>query len=550
MVELKTDRELLRGYAENGSESCFEAVVERHLDLVFATSLRGLNDTGAAQEITQNVFVTLARKAAWLTGETSLAGWLHKAALLEVRRWWRGELRRQKREQTAVGLGTIMKDEDSLLKALAGELDEGLLELREPDRQALMLRYFEGRSHREIGALLGAREDAVRKRIDGALARLTRFFRRRGYAVPAVATTAAALGAAAKAAPAGLAVAAAHSALAAGGGALTGLKPLVVKFMALTKTQTALLCVALAAAPLAWEWNVNRMLRNRAAVAQSKLQAIHDQQDLSTADLDRLRAESAGLEAALAEAMKNETRYEAAARKLDALTARVKGLLTDANYRWPDDLPYARVPKRVIKPLDILNRWPGTFKPSGAMNERALELLGITAQEKAPTEQALSNYWRGAQDLMTANAYETNLPAAEPGRLTKTVIVPPLGQPLTALAGDARAQLTDILGAEREQLLFAGWDEGAIQIFWPGNLWNISEVPQTFTVWVDPAAPNNAPRYGCGWHQGPMGVSFDTGGGGSPLSELPRGIATQFFAPWLGQFGIKTPTQFCGEQNE
>ena len=187
--------------------------MERHLDLVFATSLRGLNDTGAAQEITQNVFVTLARKAAWLTGETSLAGWLHKAALLEVRRWWRGELRRQKREQTAVGLGTDYEGRGFPAQSPGGRVGRGVAGVARADRQALMLRYFEGRSHREIGALLGAREDAVRKRINGALARLTRFFRRRGYAVPAVATTAAALGAAAKAAPAGLAVAAAHSAL-------------------------------------------------------------------------------------------------------------------------------------------------------------------------------------------------------------------------------------------------------------------------------------------------------------------------------------------------
>ena len=66
MAELKTDRELLIEYAQHGSESAFQALVERHLDVVFATAFRGLNDTGAAEEITQNVFETLARKAARL----------------------------------------------------------------------------------------------------------------------------------------------------------------------------------------------------------------------------------------------------------------------------------------------------------------------------------------------------------------------------------------------------------------------------------------------------------------------------------------------------
>jgi DNA-directed RNA polymerase specialized sigma24 family protein len=112
MAEPKTDRELLREYSEHGSESAFQALVERHLDVVFATALRGLSDTRAAQEITQNVFITLARKAAWLGGETSVVGWLHKTAPFEVRCWWRSELRRQRREQTAVERGTIMKEEE------------------------------------------------------------------------------------------------------------------------------------------------------------------------------------------------------------------------------------------------------------------------------------------------------------------------------------------------------------------------------------------------------------------------------------------------------
>jgi RNA polymerase sigma factor (sigma-70 family) len=537
MAELKTDRELLRDYAELGSESAFRALVERHLDLVFATALRGLNNAGAAEEITQNVFIALARKAAWLRGEASLAGWLHKTALLEVRQWWRGELRRRRREQTAVELGTVMKEENSLLKDLGGELDEGLLELRQTDRQALMLRYFEGRSHREIGALLGAREDAVRMRIEKALVRLTRFFRRRGYAVPAVATTIAALETAAKAAPAGLAVVATRSALAAGsGGTLAGVKLLIAKIMGFTKLQTTVLCAALAAAPVAWEWNANLMALKRAKLAQSGLEAVRGQQDQSSTEAGRLHAESARLDAALAEAANNQARYAAAAGKLEALKARVRGLLTDANYRWPDDLPYVRVPKAMVKSLDLLHTWPMAFTPSGAINEPALDFFGITAQEKGPTEQALAAYWRGVKELMTANSYETNLPDTEAGRLTKTVIVPPLGQPLKDLAGDTGAQLTALLGADREQLIFAGWDEGGIQIFAPGNLWKISEEPQTFTAWVEPAgADGGGPRYGAGLHSGEGGMSAE---GPGSLRIVADPAAARFFTPWLEQNGI------------
>ncbi len=548
MIEVKTDRELLREYSECGSETAFRSLVERHLDLVFATAFRGLNDAGSAQEITQNGFITLARKAGWLRGETSLAAWLHKTALLEVRLWWRGELRRQRREQTAIELGTIMNDQDSLLKSLSGELDEGLLSLRETDRQALMLRYFEGHSHREIGTLLGAREDAVRMRIEKALARLTGFFRRRGYAVPAVATTATVLGAATHAAPAGFAMLASRSALsAAGGGAVTGLKFYLARFIGLTNTQAAALSLTLVAAPITWEWNVNRISSERATASQAKLEELHVQELESSTDLERLQAESARLDASLAEGETNKARYDEAARKMAALKERVHGLLADGNYRWPDDLPYIRVPKKAVKSMNLLSDWPGTITARGTLTDPALELCAITAGEKAPVEQALGAYWRGVEDMIATNAYETNSSSAESGRLTKTVVVPPLGQPLKTLADDTGKELTDALGADREQLLFAGWDQGAIQIFWPGNLWNISEEPQTFTAWVEPGSGNVAPRCGAGWNKNGLGWSSE---GGQAVSGFPEGIFTRFFAPWLAQYDIATPTQFFGGPDE
>lgn len=548
MAELKTDRQLLREYAREGSESAFAQLVQRHLDLVFGTALRGVKDERVAQEVAQNVFVALARKAAWLGGESSMAGWLHKTALLEVRQHWRGELRRQRREQTAHELGTLMKDDDSLLKALSDELDEGLLELRESERHALMLRYFEGRSHREIGVLLGAREDAVRMRIDKAVGRLTRFFRRRGYAVPAAATTVSVLGAAAKASPAGLATVATKSALAAGGGAAAGgFHLFLVKLMALTKTQTAILCLAMAAAPIAWECHSNRVSRVAARSSHARLAAVQQQDGQLSAEMDQLREESIRLDGALADAEANRVRYERAAEKLETMKGRIRGLLTDANYRWPGDLPYVRVSKETVKSLKLLNTVPGTFGSSGKITEQAQELLGITAEEKAPAEQALANYWNGVENLIAANAYETNSTATTTGRLTKTVLVPPLGQALKDMGEQTRQQLVDVLGSEREQLLFGDWSKGGIQLFWPGNLWKISEVSQTFTGWIDPHATGTAPRCGAAWSEA-------NGGGMSSDSQMgfglmPREIQDRFFVPWLSQNGITISTS-SGASNE
>src|SRR6266705_2658962 len=122
----QTDFDLLRRFVRQGDQAAFAAVVRRHLDLVYATALRKVEDQGAAEEVAQNVFSTLARKAWRFAPDDSLPAWLHKAALLESKTWLRGELRRRRREETAAELGTTMKtpEDQPALNALAPLLDE------------------------------------------------------------------------------------------------------------------------------------------------------------------------------------------------------------------------------------------------------------------------------------------------------------------------------------------------------------------------------------------------------------------------------------------
>src|ERR1043166_6888380 len=110
--ERRTDFEWLREFSRNGNQNAFADVVRRHVDLVYGTALRKLDDSGAAEEVAQNVFAALARKAWQVAPEDSVPAWLHRTALLEAREWLRGELRRRRREQTAAELGTTMKTSD------------------------------------------------------------------------------------------------------------------------------------------------------------------------------------------------------------------------------------------------------------------------------------------------------------------------------------------------------------------------------------------------------------------------------------------------------
>ena len=458
MNEGRTDQELLRQFVESGSEAAFQSLVERHINLVFATALRRLRDTGTAQEITQNVFVALARKAAWLRGEVGLAGWLHKTAVLEARQWWRGELRRRTREETAAALGTTMKRDDALLQSLAGALDEGLLELRESDRQALMLRYLEGRSHREVGAQLGIGEDAARKRIDKALDQLTRFFQRRGYAVPAATATAAALrGVSTHAAPAGAAAAVTKAAVSASGVASSGALGIYFgKFMALTKAQTALICLALASAPIAYEWGAAASARSNEHSLRTQLAQTQDAITLQQRAFDQAQRRLRSTDFAL-----GEVRAMAARSSSEAIPA------ADAQlYLWDESSDYVRVPKQMLTNLTLSARAPDrSGRPrqepvsirNGTLSGPLAEALGVTREEEARVRESLQSFYRDYQQVDQALTYVTNqwLTASfGPADESYTLVTSRFPEQGNILKQQLRNALEAILGQQRTGVLW------------------------------------------------------------------------------------------------
>jgi RNA polymerase sigma factor (sigma-70 family) len=241
---LERDDLLIAEFNTRRSEEAFAMLVRQHVHLVFATALRQVGDAGAAGEITQNVFVALAQAAGKLGSHPTVAGWLHRTALNKSREWLRSELRRRRREHVAVNLELAGAEGDSVWLPLVPLLDEALLELREPDRLAVMMHFMEGQTFQDVGPVLGIGEDAARKRVARCLGQLTHFFRRRGFAVPVLAPCAPLFALSSHAVPAGLAAsattagaAAAHSA--ASTSTLTLIKG-ALKIMAWTKAKMAI----------------------------------------------------------------------------------------------------------------------------------------------------------------------------------------------------------------------------------------------------------------------------------------------------------------------
>lgn len=175
------DMALVQAYAAEQSEAAFATIVSRHAGLVHSAALRQLRDEYLAQDVTQAVFVLLARKAGSLSPETVLSGWLYRTTLFACADVRRREMRRQQREQEAFMEASIeTSDTQTVWSKLAPILEENMARLRDRDRDALVLRFFENKSMKEIADTLGLEERAAQKRVQRALEKLRGSFARRG----------------------------------------------------------------------------------------------------------------------------------------------------------------------------------------------------------------------------------------------------------------------------------------------------------------------------------------------------------------------------------
>ena len=184
------DMDLVREYAARNSEPAFEMLVRRHVSLVYSVALRQVGNPAQAEEISQAVFLILARKAARLRPDTVLAAWLHETARFASASFLRGEMRRRNREQEAYVQSKLQEPTPDLAwEQLAPLLDEAIGQLGKADRNAVVLRFFQNKSAREIAAALNVHESAAQKRLNRAVEKLRAYFLKRGAVVSAGALT-------------------------------------------------------------------------------------------------------------------------------------------------------------------------------------------------------------------------------------------------------------------------------------------------------------------------------------------------------------------------
>jgi RNA polymerase sigma factor (sigma-70 family) len=247
MMRPPDDNALLREFLENHSDEAFASLVSNHINLVYSVALRQIGNPHQAEEISQAVFIILAKKAKQLRHEKALSSWLFQTTRLTANNFLRSEMRRHNREKEAYMQSLSNESHEEAWPKIAPLLDGAVSALREKDRRAILLRFYEGRNLQEVGTALETTEAAAEKRVTRALEKLRKHFLRHGInsttAIIAGVMSASSL----QMAPAALAKTATTIALANGATASASTLTLIkgaLKIMAWTKTKTAVVTSA------------------------------------------------------------------------------------------------------------------------------------------------------------------------------------------------------------------------------------------------------------------------------------------------------------------
>jgi RNA polymerase sigma factor (sigma-70 family) len=316
------DAELLQRYARDRCEESFNEVVRRHIDLVFSAALRQLaGDRALAEEVTQAVFTDLARKAGALAGREILTGWLYTSVRFAAAKRVRSEQRRRVREEQAHDMfqSSSQPEPDPQWEQLQPVLDEAMHQLNERDREALLLRYFEGKPLNEVGSRLGVSPDAARMRLERALEKLRKCLGRKGVVASATAIGALMTQQAATAAPVGLAASVAGAALTTAAQGASALTIFEIIVMSKLKAAAVVALVVGVSVPLVMQHRANVSLKEANAEIAGKLAAFENM-------VAPIASENARLSNALAQA----TQTNRPSEELLRLRAEVAQLRSEA----------------------------------------------------------------------------------------------------------------------------------------------------------------------------------------------------------------------------
>ncbi|HUR46962.1 MAG TPA: sigma-70 family RNA polymerase sigma factor [Candidatus Saccharimonadales bacterium] len=321
--------DILFRYVQDRSEDAFAQLVERFLPMVYSAALRQVNgDAALASDVTQLVFTDLARNAPTLPLNVVLSGWLYRHTCFTASKAVRGERRRKAREDEAMLMQKLNEGSEPPWKHIEPLLDEGLQALGASDRNAIVLRFFDGRDLQGVGDAMGTTQDAAQKRISRALEKLRRFFSKKGLACSTVGLASGLTSQSLLVVPPGLGSIVVSTAMAAGTTATSSFSFFTFgKFILMQKLKatalTTLVLIGVGTPLVLQQQSVHRLRRENAALrdlqTNSKLESpATAANSLSASEEERLSREHAELLRLRAETSRLRTQLQELARLQEA----------------------------------------------------------------------------------------------------------------------------------------------------------------------------------------------------------------------------------------
>jgi RNA polymerase sigma factor (sigma-70 family) len=316
-MQEQSDAQLLREYAERGGEPAFREIVTRHADLVYSAALRCVNSSDLACDIAQSVFTDLSRKARPLADKladnASLVGWLYRSTRFAALNQLRDDRRRLAHERQAMEQLLSNSETAPDWDRIRPVLDEAMDNLKDEDRDALLLRYFKNHDFHDVGRALGVSDDTAQKRVSRAVEHLREFLSKRGVTVGTSGLVVVITANAVQAAPAGLAVTISTAAVLAGTTFATTATATATKIIAMTTLQKTLITATLAVVAGAGIYEARQAstlrtqvqtLQQQQAPLNEQIQQLQHERDDATNRLAMLAGEMAETKSNSAELLK------------------------------------------------------------------------------------------------------------------------------------------------------------------------------------------------------------------------------------------------------
>jgi RNA polymerase sigma factor (sigma-70 family) len=155
------DAELLRRYSRRRDAAAFAELVHRYGGFVFSVARRVTGDSHDAEDVTQQCFLELARRARMISG--SLAGWMHRAAYTRSLNARRDRATRQVHEAAAIP--ATGANEEPAWAELEPLIDDAIAALSDELRVPLLRHYLQQKSQAEVAAELGVNQSTVSRRL-------------------------------------------------------------------------------------------------------------------------------------------------------------------------------------------------------------------------------------------------------------------------------------------------------------------------------------------------------------------------------------------------